>query len=52
MKLTILLPSRTVVDREVAKVVAEAPNGFFLPAAAARRLHHGDRPGNRCFYHA
>jgi F-type H+-transporting ATPase subunit epsilon len=29
MKLTILLPSRTAVDREVAKVVAEAPNGFF-----------------------
>lgn len=29
MKLAILLPSRTVVDREVAKVVAEAPNGFF-----------------------
>jgi F-type H+-transporting ATPase subunit epsilon len=29
MKLTILLPSRTVVDREVTKVVAEAPNGFF-----------------------
>jgi len=29
MKLAILLPSRTVVDREVAKVTAEAPNGFF-----------------------
>lgn len=29
MKLTILLPSRTVVDREVTKLVAEAPNGFF-----------------------
>jgi F-type H+-transporting ATPase subunit epsilon len=29
MKLTILTPIGTVVDREVSKVVAEAPNGFF-----------------------
>ena len=29
MKLTILLPGRTLVDREIAKVVAEAPNGAF-----------------------
>jgi F-type H+-transporting ATPase subunit epsilon len=29
MKLTILLPGRTLVDRQVAKVVAEAPNGSF-----------------------
>lgn len=29
MRLTILLPRETLVDREVAKVVAEAPNGFF-----------------------
>jgi F-type H+-transporting ATPase subunit epsilon len=29
MKLTILLPKETLVDREVSKVIAEAPNGFF-----------------------
>jgi F-type H+-transporting ATPase subunit epsilon len=29
VKLTILLPGRTLVDRKVAKVVAEAPNGSF-----------------------
>lgn len=29
MKLTILLPKGTLVDREVSKVIAEAPNGFF-----------------------
>lgn len=29
MKLTVLLPKETLVDREVSKVIAEAPNGFF-----------------------
>jgi len=29
MNLTVLIPSETLVDRPVAKVVAEAPNGFF-----------------------
>jgi F-type H+-transporting ATPase subunit epsilon len=29
MNLAILLPTETLVDREVAKVVAKAPNGFF-----------------------
>jgi F-type H+-transporting ATPase subunit epsilon len=29
MNLSILLPTETLVDREVAKVVAKAPNGFF-----------------------
>ena len=29
MNLTILLPTRTLVDRQVSKIVAEAPNGFF-----------------------
>jgi F-type H+-transporting ATPase subunit epsilon len=29
MNLMVLIPSETLVDRPVAKVVAEAPNGFF-----------------------
>jgi F-type H+-transporting ATPase subunit epsilon len=29
MRLTVLLPSRVLVDEEVAKVVAEAENGWF-----------------------
>ena len=29
MNLTILIPSTTLVDRQVAKVTAEAPNGLF-----------------------
>lgn len=29
MKLTLSLPTETLIKREIAKIVAEAPNGFF-----------------------
>jgi len=46
MHLRLLLPTEVSVDEDVEKVIAEAGNGFFLPAAAAYRFRCRAGAGN------